>query len=298
MVDRNSFEVETTAADIASAIHRDGYAIVRNVLDAATLNGLQDELQPHIDAAEPSGTAFLGKRTRRVVNLFSRSATCQQIAIHPLVLAIVDRVLLPYCARYQLGYSGVMHLEPGEQAQQLHRDGRCYPFANPSPPLILATMWAVGDFTADNGCTRVVPGSHCWDESRQATEAEVVAAEMPAGSVLLYTSGVLHGGGDNRSTAPRTGVALHYALGWLRQVENQYLALPPEQARALPTKLQRLIGYDYGGPFLGLVNGGDPHQLLEDGPDSAARTTDELETAHGRIQPLRLTNTPPRQKIT
>ena len=291
MDDSNSFAVDAAADDIAAAIERDGYAIVRNVLDQAALTQLWDELQPHIDAAELSDTAFLGNLTRRLVNLLARSSGCQQLAIDPVVLAIVDRVLLPYCARYQLGYTGVMHLEPGEQAQLLHRDGRCYPFANPSPPLILATMWALSDFTGDNGGTQVVPGSHRWDESRQATEDEIVSAQMPAGSVLLYTSGVLHGGGENRSDKPRTGVAMHYALGWLRQVENQYLVLPPDRARTLPEALQRLIGYDYGGPFLGLVNGGDPHQLLEDGTGSSARTTDELEAAHGRIQPLRFTAT-------
>ncbi len=288
MADRNSFAVDASVDEIALAIDKDGYAIVRAVLDATTLQALGDELQPHIDSAELGGTAFLGNRTRRLVNLLTRSFACQQIAIHPLVLAIADRILLPYCARYQLGYTGVMHLEPGERAQTLHRDGRCYPFANPCPPLILATMWSLGDFTESNGCTRVVPGSHRWDDARQAGDAEVVAAEMPAGSVLLYTSGVLHGGGDNRSAQPRTGIALHYALGWLRQVENQYLVLPPEQAKTLPAKLQRLIGYDYGGPFLGLVNGGDPHQLLGDGPATGARTTDELEAAHARIRPLRV----------
>lgn len=288
MADTNSFEVHTPADTIASAVESDGYAIIRDVLNAATLTELKGELKPHIDAAEPDGTAFLGSRTRRVINLFTRSSTCQQIAIHPVVLSVADRVLLPFCARYQLGYTGVMHLEPGEQAQPLHRDGRCYPFANPCPPLILSTMWSVGDFTADNGCTRVVPGSHGWDDSRQATSDEVVAAEMPPGSVLLYTGGVLHGGGENRSAQPRTGVAFHYALGWLRQVENQYLALPPEQAKSLPATLQRLIGYDYGGPFLGLVNGGDPYQLFEDGPSSQARTTDELEAAQARIYKLRV----------
>lgn len=291
MADSSGFGANADPEVIAAAIETVGYAIVNNVLDATTVAGFIEELKPHIDAAELGETAFLGSRTRRLVNLFNRSRIAQQIAIHPLVMAVADRVMLPYCARYQLGYTGVMHLEPGEQAQQLHRDGRCYPIANPCPPLILATMWSLSDFTELNGCTRVVPGSHRWDDERQPSLEEAIGAEMPAGSVLLYTSGVLHGGGANQADQPRTGVAMHYALGWLRQVENQYLVLPPEEARRLPATLQRLIGYDYGGPFLGLVNGGDPHQQLEDGPASHARTSAELEAAHARIRPLSLFHT-------
>ncbi len=291
MADSNFFPVDANPDQVATAIERDGYAILGGVLEAARLARLSDELTPHIDAAAPAGTAFLGSRTRRVVNLLPRSGAVQQLAIHPAVLAITDRVLLPYCARYQLGYTGVMHLEPGEGAQHLHRDGRCYPIANPGPPLILATMWALTDFAADNGATRVVPGSHRWDDARQPKPDEVICTEMPAGSVLLYTSGVLHGGGANQSRSARTGIALHYALGWLRQVENHYLTCPPERARRLPETLQRLIGYDYGGPFLGLVDGGDPHQLLEDLPGGpAARTTDELEAAQAKVRKLRVTN--------
>ncbi len=294
MSDNNIFPADADPDQVAAAVSRDGYAVLTGALDTRQLAQLSAELKPHIEATEPAGTAFLGGRTRRVVNLLARSDAVQALAIHPAVLAIADRILLPHCARYQLGYTGVMHLEPGEGAQQLHRDDRCYPIAPPCPPLILATMWALTDFVAENGGTRVVPGSHLWDEARRPSEGEVVATEMGAGSVVVYTGGVLHGGGANQSKRPRTGVALHYALGWLRQVENHYLSLPPQRARQLPEALQRLIGYDYGGPFLGLVEGGDPHRVLEDaGGGAAARTTDELEAAQARIQKLRVSNRPP-----
>ena len=293
MAERNVFAVDDDSDQVAAAIGADGYALLTGVLDGQQLSQLAVELTPHIDAVELGGTAFLGDRTRRVVNLLGRSQAVGELAVHPAVLAIADRILLPHCARYQLGYTGVMHLEPGERAQPLHRDDRCYPIAPPCPPLILATMWALTDFVADNGGTLVVPGSHRWGEARQPDEAEIVSTEMTAGSVLLYTGGVLHGGGANQSKCPRTGIALHYALGWLRQVENHYLSLPPEQARLLPEPLQRLIGYDYGGPFLGLVNGGDPHQLLEDSPSGqAVRTTDELEAAQARVRKLQIANGP------
>ncbi len=202
MSDNNIFPADADPDQVAAAVSRDGYAVLTGALDTRQLAQLSAELKPHIEATEPAGTAFLGGRTRRVVNLLARSDAVQALAIHPAVLAIADRILLPHCARYQLGYTGVMHLEPGEGAQQLHRDDRCYPIAPPCPPLILATMWALTDFVAENGGTRVVPGSHLWDEARRPSEGEVVATEMGAGSVVVYTGGVLHGGGANRSGSP------------------------------------------------------------------------------------------------
>jgi ectoine hydroxylase-related dioxygenase (phytanoyl-CoA dioxygenase family) len=194
--------------------------------------------------------------------------------LHPILLAVADHVLLPWCARYQVNYTGVMHLGPGETAQALHRDAFYYPFRNPGPVTVQGSIWAVSDFTADNGATRIVPGSHLWDEERQPGPQEIVPAEMPAGSVLIYTNTLIHGGGANNSDAPRTGIGLNLSLGWLRQQENQYLTLPPAIAKTLPEKLQRLIGYDFGAPFLGAVEGANPHALLEDDANAMARRYD------------------------
>ncbi len=96
-------------------------------------------------------------------------------------------------------------------------------------------MWAISDFRADNGATLIVPGSHTWPADRQAPPEEVRSAEMPAGSVLFWAGGLLHGAGANVSTDWRYGVILIYSLGWVRQEENQYLDLPPERiASCLP----------------------------------------------------------------
>ena len=141
-------------------------------------------------------------------------------------------------------------------------------------------MWALSDFTADNGGTQLVPGSHQWPDDRTPHAHEVINAEMSAGSVLIYLGGTLHGGGENVSATARTGLALQYSLGWLRQEENQYLAHPPEVAKNFSETLRRLIGYNYGGSYLGFVNGDDPHRLFEPeytGP--ALRSTPEIDAA-------------------
>ena len=108
----------------------------------------------------------------------------RHMALNPMVMALADHLLLPYCARYQLTFTGIMHLDPGETAQMLHRDTGYYPFLHPAPPTVLAAMWAASDFTAANGGTCLVPGSHHWDMDRQPEPHEIISTEMAAGSVL------------------------------------------------------------------------------------------------------------------
>jgi len=269
---------------MAASILEHGYVIIEELAVDLTRRA-HEELKPDIEAAPFGHTDFLGAKTKRLGALFRRSNAAREVVTHPTVMALCDRVLLPHCARYQLNFSGVMHLEPGAKAQVLHRDGSLYPLRHPHPPTIMPAMWALTDFTADNGATQVVPGSHLWEHDREPYADEVVNTEMPAGSVLIYTGGTYHGGGQNRSNTVRTGMALQYSLGWLRQEENQYLANPPEVAKTYPERLQRLVGYDYGGPYLGFFNGDDPHRALEENFDGPAdRTNPELDAAAARVE--------------
>ena len=150
-------------------------------------------------------------------------------------------------------------------------------------------MWAQSDFTLDNGGTCLIPGSHLWEQDREPRAEEMVSAVMPAGSVLIYTGGVYHGAGGNRSNAPRTGISLQYNYAWLRQELNMYLTYPPEVARAFPDDVQRLIGYDFAGPYLGFVDGGSPQSLLKGGPpETRERTTPEIDAAHAKLENIPL----------
>lgn len=262
MAQLNTFPATAGVDEIADSIRDQSYAIVHGVLDEAALARLRGELRPHLDETGTGFEAFTGFRTKRFGALLARVPMSREMVLNPVVHGVAQNLLGPSCSRIQLNYTGVMHLEPGEKAQTLHRDTGFYPLQNPCPPLILATMWAVSDFTVENGATCFVPGSHLWDDRRQPLPEEIVAAEMPAGSVLLYIGATVHGGGANRANAARTGVALHYTLGWLRQEENQYLAVPRELARTFRPELQELMGYSLGTVNLGFVDHVDPNDFL------------------------------------
>jgi len=266
-----NFKSNVSSAELSEAIISDGCAIVKEIMSPDALDVLKQELSPHLAAINVSDPdPFLGHKTKRFGALLSRCASSRDLALFPLVLEVADQILRPYCARYRINYTGIMHIEPGETKQAVHRDTGFYPIQNPAPPLTLSTMWAVTDFTEENGATRVIPGSHQWPDSRIPKPDEVKIAEMPAGSVLLYVGNMLHGGGANNSTTSRCGLNLVYALGWLRQEENQYLAVPVSEVKTFPPELQRLMGYDLGTVNLGFVDHKHPFEILNgtagDGP--------------------------------
>lgn len=236
---------------ILEIIARDGALILADVLDAETLAALHAELGPYIDATARGRDAFTGFMTTRTGALVARSPASRALVAHPLVLAAANRFLEPFCNRIQLHLTQVIRLEPGQPTQAIHRDRWAWGTHLKGIEPQFNTIWALTDFTAENGATRVVPGSTTWPDERVPERGEIAQAVMRRGSVLLYTGSVFHGGGANRSEGARVGINITYALGWLRQEENQYLSCPPEIARTLPPALQDLIGYTYGSYALG-----------------------------------------------
>jgi ectoine hydroxylase-related dioxygenase (phytanoyl-CoA dioxygenase family) len=243
-------------AEVVACLERDGAVVVTGVIDRAARDSLMRELAPHMEVVDPDASInkiyeadggasnFYPGKTRRVTALVARSQTFRTFVTHPLMLSACDAILKPNCLHYQVHATAALEIGPGATVQMLHREEDPYQFFKvPRPRMILASMWAISDFTAANGGTNIVPGSHLWPAGRKALPEEVVAAAMPAGSVLLWMGGTLHGAGANRSDQWRYGVFLSYSLGWLRQEENQYIDVPHDVARTLDKQVRDLVGY-------------------------------------------------------
>src|SRR5215469_6503146 len=253
-----------TGEQLAEAITRDGAAIVDNVLSHDEVDKVMAELRPWIENTKAGSDRFAGRNTRRTGALIARSAKCRELVMHPLALATCGK-FLGHATSYQLHLTQVISIGPGEPAQQIHRDQWAFDFFSfPRGYEVQCNkIWAMADFSERNGATRVIPGSNRFDDKLRFTEADTIPAEMSKGSVLFYSGSVYHGGGANHSDATRVGINITYNLSWLRQEENQYLAVPPEVARALPVELLRLMGYQLGAYALGYVGDTmDPIQVV------------------------------------
>ncbi len=260
MVSATRMNADATPEDVAAAIEREGYAIVERLLMPEEAAAKRAELTRILSETPVGRNDFEGFKTRRIYALFAKTRAFDEPATHPLVLAVLDRVLGP---SYQLSAPVGIEISPGETAQVLHTDDGIYPIARPHQEIVLNTMWALDDFTEENGATRVVPGSHRLVDQRPDDSAPVELATMPAGSVMFFTGSVYHGGGANQSDKPRLGTILEYVSGWLRPQENHILAVPRDVVRTLTPRLQELLGYNIHPPFVGNVDGRHPRRLLE-----------------------------------
>jgi ectoine hydroxylase-related dioxygenase (phytanoyl-CoA dioxygenase family) len=242
---------QASTGDILAAIERDGAVIVEDVLHGAETDQVLAETRPYIDATRDGQDAFAGFRTTRTGALVARSPACRELVLNGTILAAASQFLAPYCKRIQLHLTQIIRLKPGQPAQAIHRDRWAWGTYLKGVEPQFNTIWAVTDFTRENGATQVVPGSSDWPDDRRPEPHEIARAEMRRGSVLLYTGSVFHGGGANVSDEERIGINITYSLAWLRQEENQYLSCPPEIARDLPKALQDLLGYTLGSYALG-----------------------------------------------
>ena len=240
-------------------LERDGYAVVPSVLDAPEIAAVRAALAPEFAKGYRGRNPFEGHETQRVYCLVAKSRAFDRLILDPLVLEVTERVL---GANFLLTATLAIKLEPGETAQDFHTDDGFYRVPRPRPPVSLSTLWAIDDFTAENGATLIYPGSHRWGDERPATFPDVVTATMPAGSVLVYYGTLVHAGGANRSSGERLGISIQYATAWARQQENFMMAIGVDGARALAPRLQELIGYSIHPPFMGMIDGRHPKKLL------------------------------------
>lgn len=248
--------------DLLEQQHRrlleDGYVIIEKLVPEAALDALRDAAQPHLDKV--GRNSFEGERTQRIYGLPEKIRAADPFITHPLILAHLDRLFMP---NYLLSQAQVINIMGHSPAQPLHIDDGFYPWPRPRPALSAATVFAIDDFTADNGATVAIPRSHLWGEDRgPRPDDELVAAIMPAGSCILFLGNLWHGGGENRTDRDRLALTAQYCEPWLRTQENYFLSVDRGTVAALSEDMKRLLGYSIHPPFMGMVNGMHPKRKL------------------------------------
>jgi ectoine hydroxylase-related dioxygenase (phytanoyl-CoA dioxygenase family) len=254
-------------------VERDGYTIVEGAIERDLVDALRADVEriEREHDVQPSTNAFEGTHTLHTYNLLARGALWQRVPVHEHVLPLVEAVLDPGCLVSSLNSISVL---PAERAQPLHCDDVLIPIPKPHPPVVCNSIWALTDFTEENGATRVAPGSHRADHSpervadlasyrrllKQTQEARPVP--MARGSVLVYDGSLWHAAGANRTRERRVAVAMNYCAGYIRQQENQQLGIPREVAATFPERLQELVGYGVYNGLIGHIDKESPRRVL------------------------------------
>lgn len=251
---------ESSAA--LASIETDGYAILEEVLTDAQVTELTQALEP-FERDRPMGrNEFEGERSHRVYSLAGKGAVFLRLAEQPRILELLDALLAP---NWLLSTLQSIRLHPGETPQPWHTDDTFYPAPRPlATRLAVSVIWALEDFTEDNGATELIPRSHLWGIEHPDTRTyETVRAVMKKGSALVFDGALWHRGGANRSRGTRLCISPQYCQPWLRTQESQLLIASKDVARAASPRVRSMLGYNIHPPFVGQVDGMHPLRLID-----------------------------------
>jgi ectoine hydroxylase-related dioxygenase (phytanoyl-CoA dioxygenase family) len=268
----------TSLPQLLEALHADGYVILPSLLSVSELSAIRAALAPYLQGRLPGRNDFEGYRSERVYALLAKSPVFADLVTHPRVLEVCEAVLGP---NFMLSACLAINTYPGETAQPLHFDDSFYHVSRPRPAYAIGAFWAIDEFTADNGPTEIIPGSHLWGDDApmgaafeqsfmpgyEGPKPDLPGLEqvlMPAGSLMLGMGTLWHRGGANRSSASRLVITPQYCVAWGRQMESMLLSVPPEIVAGYPERVQQLLGYSIHPPFMGHVNGMHPQRILKD----------------------------------
>lgn len=248
----------------AAVLARDGWCVFGRAVPPELIAAIDAELDARFAATPPCRGAFYGERTRRFGALLTRAPAVAQLAMHPLILELVEQQLSHWCERIALNLTQAIEIYPGALPQLPHRDQDMWQGPKGSLEYLVNVMWPLTTFTRENGGTRLWTGSHVDQDIAVLPEADAVVPTVLPGDALVFLGSTLHGGGGNVSRAPRRGIVISYCLGWLKPFELQWLVYPPQVARQFPPVLAALVGYAQHRPNLGNVEGQCPSVLLRD----------------------------------
>ncbi len=248
----------------AAMLARNGWCVFGRAVDPTQIARIETDLDPRFAATPLCQGAFYGERTKRFGSLLTRSPAIERLAMHPLVLEIVEQMLLPWCERIALNLTQAIEIHPGALPQLPHRDQDMWQGPKGALEYLVNVMWPLTTFTRENGGTRLWTGSQFDQDVPVLAEEDSIVPTMAPGDALIFLGSTLHGGGGNASAAPRRGIVISYCLGWLKPFELQWLVYPPQVARHFSPELAALVGYAQHRPNLGNVEGQCPSVLLGD----------------------------------
>jgi ectoine hydroxylase-related dioxygenase (phytanoyl-CoA dioxygenase family) len=249
-------------ASSLGAIKSEGFVVLEQLIDASLIADIKAELAPYLQQSLMGRNNFEGFASERVYALLAKAPSVARLVEHPAVIELLDQLLAP---TYLLSANLAINVHPDETPQPFHADHASLPDSARTNTNGISVIWALDDFTADNGATEIIPRSHTWETETPGANPDIVKVIMPAGSAVVFHGSLYHRGGANQSTTSRLAITPQYCQPWLRQLENMALAVPPDQAAQYSDQIQSMLGYSIRDPgFMGYVDGVHPKRLIQD----------------------------------
>ncbi len=248
------------AEEVAQALQLDGAVILTGALTPDEVAAINQELEAFMGPLSGGNFAegeanyiavFAGGRTKRLQHVLKYSQTYRERLLDSdALMAYVAATIDGGFPTHGIFASQAIEILPGEKAQDLHRDGAplnaAFHVEHPGGPnLMVNSIVALTDISEEMGATRVVPGSHLWEDTTHIPEpSDTVPVLLAAGDILFFNGRVIHGGGAN-STAdrPRRVITTAFTFPFLMGEEAWPFALSVDEVRTYPRRLQAMLGF-------------------------------------------------------
>ncbi|HEX9889729.1 MAG TPA: phytanoyl-CoA dioxygenase family protein [Nitriliruptorales bacterium] len=226
--------------EVRADLEEHGYALVGDALAPDELAEVRGRLVEQAAAEAANGVAYLDTEgaNQRLWMLVNKGQVFRDLVLRPLTRGLMEHLLGEGCLLSSLtaNIAG-----PGGSQMGLHTDQGYVPRPYPYP-VVANVMWMLDDFTADNGATLVVPGSHRSDGT-QPPSTPPLPAQAPAGTAMVFDGRLFHGTGANRTDAPRHGILSYHCRPFMRQQENFFLGLSEQVRSTASDDLLGVLGY-------------------------------------------------------
>ncbi|KKK12905.1 hypothetical protein P175DRAFT_0506353 [Aspergillus ochraceoroseus IBT 24754] len=276
----------TTSDQVVQSLIQNGVVIIRNFVSQDVIETVQKDI-------EPSLNRFCNEYPTHKLNVMANTVRdsrtfMEALVMHPLLVDVCDRILSGRCkswfgqkcrefvSKSQVSSNSTLVAMPGTENQPLHRDDGL--FFN-DVPAIKASEYQPGrdrgivcfvastKATKENGATRFIPGSHLQASTQpppaDETTANIHYAELERGDAMIMLNSLYHGASANTTDKPRVLYAVSRTHGYIRQEENQYLAIPKETMLSFPEETQNSFGMSIVGQFLGWVDLQSPGEFIK-----------------------------------
>ncbi len=215
-------EENTLTNEEKSFLDEQGYLVLGQLLNAEQVKAICNRLQTLLnEEGEHAGSELFDSKyirhpkeegADRLADLVNKDPLFDIFYTHPRVLAGVAHVLGTDIKLSSLNYRAAL---PGYGLQKLHADW--HETVSPGEYKVCNSIWLLDDFSAANGATRLVPGTHKNGQLPQdvladpmATHPEEIIVEAPAGTVVIFNSHTWHGGTVNHTEKPRRAVHSYF----------------------------------------------------------------------------------------
>jgi ectoine hydroxylase-related dioxygenase (phytanoyl-CoA dioxygenase family) len=226
-----------------------GYVVLPDLMDADFLSAARrrvDEL--YEQEGDASGSEFkLEPQSKRLANVVNKGEVFLRVINTPEVLECMAHVLGP---KFKLSSLNVRSADPhSDWVQPLHIDGGGLP--DEKGYYVCNSIWILDDFTTENGATRLIPGSHRWNQKPTDVLTDLTARHPQeilmtgrAGTVTVMNSHLWHGGTANRTARPRRAIHAYYTRSDKPQQLYQKKYLDPDLQSRLSIQLRNLLALD------------------------------------------------------